>query len=129
MRRERFFQKCFQTAQAKLAHPIRIFFDIRDVVNSSLAQSGASIAHVSFRIREISFASINIDCRSFGFHCEFYPVYLNAGSTAPFACPIVSSLLELQSEFFSPASNDSPCYHYMDVVGDDVVQKALIVRN
>ena len=103
-----FSQKCLQTAQTKLAHPIRVLFNVRDVVNSPLAQSGAGIAHVSFRIREIAFASINIDCRSFGFHCVFPPVYLNAGSTGPLPRPIVAALLELQSELFSPASNDSP---------------------
>src|SRR5439155_15277986 len=47
----------------------------------------------------------------------------------PFACPIVSSLFKLQSEFLSPASNDSPPYHHMDVIGDDVVQETLIMRD
>src|SRR5205814_7128335 len=83
VRRERFFQKCFQAPQAKLAHPIRVLFDVRYVANSPLAQSGAAIAHMSFPIKEVSFPPTNIDCRSFGFHCVFPPFYLNAGSTAP----------------------------------------------
>ena len=62
MGRERFFQKRFQAAQAKLADPIRVFFDVGDVMHGLLAKSDASIAHVSFRIKEIPFASINIDC-------------------------------------------------------------------
>jgi hypothetical protein len=37
-------------------------------MNGALAQAGAGIAHMSFRIREVPDASINIDCRSFGFH-------------------------------------------------------------
>src|SRR5213083_511423 len=95
VRRERFFQECPQAAQAELAHPIRVLFDVRDVANSPLAQSGARIAHVSFRIKEISFASINIDGRSFGFHCVFSPCLSKRWFNRPFARPIVSSLFKL----------------------------------
>src|SRR5204863_1658798 len=80
---ERLFQKRLEPSEPEFAHPIRILFDVRNVANGSFAQAGASIAHVRFRIKEVSFASINIDCRSLGFHCVFPPVYLNAGSTAP----------------------------------------------
>ena len=83
MRRERFFQKRLETSEPEFTHPVWVLFDVRNVANRSFAQAGAGIAHVSFRIKKVSFASINIDCRSLGFHCEFYPVYLNAGSTAP----------------------------------------------
>ena len=62
MCRKRLFQKRFQAAQAKLAHPIRIFFDIGDVMDGLLAQSDSGIADMSFRIKEITFASIDIDC-------------------------------------------------------------------
>src|SRR4029077_3740736 len=126
MRWERFFQKCLQTAQAELAHPIRVLFDVRDVVNSPLAQSGARIAHVSFRVREIALTAIDIDGCRFGFHLLLPSKRRFTGSLA---CPIVTSFLKLQSEFFSPAPNDSPSYHHMDVVGNDVVQEPLIVRD
>ena len=126
MRWERFFQKCFQTAQTKLAHPIRVLFHIRDVVDSPLAQARARVAHVSFRVREIALTAIDIDGCRFGFHLLLPGKCWFAGSLA---CPIVTSFLELQSEFFSPAPNDSPSYHHMDVVGNDVVQEPLIVRD
>src|SRR5436190_17117968 len=45
------------------------------------------------------------------------------------ARPIVTSLFEFERQFLPPASNDSPRYHHMDVIGDDVVQEALIMRN
>src|SRR4029450_5065270 len=93
-----FFQKCFQSAQAELAHPIRVLFDVRDVVNSPLAQSGARIAHVSFRVREIALTAIDIDSCRFGFHLLLPSKRRFTGSLA---CPIVTSFLKLQSEFFS----------------------------
>ena len=43
-------------------------------MDGAFAQAGAGIAHVSFRIGKVSFVSINIDCRSFCFHCELFPV-------------------------------------------------------
>src|SRR5439155_5040920 len=67
--------------QTKLAYPVRVLFDIRDVMDSLLAQPRARIAHVSLRIKEIPDVSINIDGFGFGFHCRCYLV--NAGSTAP----------------------------------------------
>src|SRR4029453_7354177 len=126
MRWERFFQKCFQGAQAELAHPIRALFDVGDLVNSPLAQAGARVADVSFRVREIALAAIDIDGCRFGFHLLLPRKHWFGSSLA---CPIVTSFLELQSEFFSPAPNDSPSYHHMDVVGNDVVQESLIVRD
>src|SRR3954464_8036511 len=125
VRGERFLPECLQSAQAELAHPIRVLFDVRDVVNSPLAQSGASIAHVSFRVKEIALTAINIDGCRFGFHLML-PRKYRFGSLL--ACPIVTSFLELQSEFFSPAPHDPPSDHYMDVVGNDVVQEPLIMR-
>ena len=118
--------ECLQSAQTKIAHPIRVLFHIRDVMDSALAQAGARVAHVSFRVREIALTAINIDGCRFGFHL-LLPCKRRFGSSL--ACPIVTSFLELQSEFFSPAPNDSPSYHHMDVVGNDVVQEPLIVRD
>ena len=126
MRGERFLPECLQSAQTKIAHPIRILFHIRDVVNGALAQADARVAHVSFRVREIAFAAIDIDGCRFGFHL-LLPGKHGFGSLL--ACPIVTSFLELQSEFFSPAPHDSPSHHHMDVVGNDVVQEPLIVRD
>jgi hypothetical protein len=37
-------------------------------MDRSLAQANARVAHVNFWIKEIPFISINIDCRSVGFH-------------------------------------------------------------
>src|SRR5207248_6768377 len=51
MRGKRLFQKRLQAAQAKLAHPIGILFHISDVMDGSLAQSGACVAHVSFWVK------------------------------------------------------------------------------
>src|SRR5579884_274073 len=46
-----------------------------------------------------------------------------------FARPVVTSFLQLESELFTPASDDSPRYHHMDVIGDDVIEDPLVVRN
>src|SRR5690242_20774707 len=128
MRRKRFFEECLQAAQTVLAHPIRVFFDVSDVVNSSLAQANACIPYVSFWIKEVSLIPIDIDCRIFCFHREL-PSLLVGWFSCTIARPIVTSLFEFESKLFPPASNDSPCHHHMDVIGNDVVQEALIVRN
>src|SRR5258708_26448100 len=119
VRGERFLPECLQSAQAELAHPIRVLFDVRDVVNSPLAQSGARIAHVSFRVKEIALTAINIDGCRFGFHLMLPRKY---GFSDLLACPIVTALFELKSEFFSSAPNASPSYHHVDVIRNDVVQ-------
>src|SRR6266550_5398197 len=95
----------------------------------AFAQAGPGIAHVSFRIEKVSFVSINIDCRSFCLHLNCSPLLPICWLSRTVARPIVTSLFELESEFFPPASNDSPRYHHMDVIRDDVVQEALIVRD
>src|SRR4030095_11722109 len=125
VRGERFLPKCLQSAQTKIAYPIRVLLHIRDVVDGALAQAHARVAHVSFRVKEITLTAINIDGCRFGFHLLLPRKHWFGSSLA---CPIVASFLELQSEFFSPAPNDSPSYHHMDVVGNDVVQEPLIVR-
>ena len=61
MRRQRFLEKCFQTAETKFADPIGIFLDVGDVVNGFFAQSGASVAHMHLRISEIADAAIDLD--------------------------------------------------------------------
>ena len=45
------------------------------------------------------------------------------------ARPIVTSFFELKRELFPSTPNDSTRYHHMDVVRDDIVQEALVVRN
>src|SRR5207248_10004429 len=45
MRRERFFQKCFQAAQTELAHPIRVLFDVRDRKSTRLNSSHRTISY------------------------------------------------------------------------------------
>src|SRR5438874_3678080 len=126
VRGERFLPECLQSAQTKIAHPIRVLLHIGDVVDRALAQARARVAHVSFRVKEIALTAIDIDGCRFGFHLLLPRKHWFGSSLA---CPIVTSLLELQSEFFSPTPHNSPSHHHMDVVGNDVVQEPLIVRN
>src|SRR5262245_55934931 len=126
MRWEWFFPERFQSAQTKIAYPIRILLHIRDVVDGALAQTHTRIAHVSFRVKEITFTAIDIDSCRFGFHLV---LPRKRWFASLLACPIVTSFLELQSEFFSPAPHDSTSHHHMDVVRNDVVQEPLIVRD
>src|ERR1700749_2915053 len=95
-------------------------------MDGALAQARARVAHVSFRVREIALAAIDIDGCRVVFHLLLPRKHWFGSSLA---CPIVASFLELESEFFSPAPHDSPSHHHMDVIGNDVVQKPLIVRD
>src|SRR5947199_10710354 len=65
--------------------------------------------------------------QKFRFSLCIFPCLSKRWFNRPLPRPIVAPLLELQSELFSPASNDSPSYHHMDVIGDDVVQEALVM--
>src|SRR4030095_4053510 len=68
VRGERFLPKCLQSAQTKIAYPIRVLLHIRDVVDGALAQAHARVAHVNFRVKEITLTAIDIDGCRFGFH-------------------------------------------------------------
>src|ERR1043166_5381641 len=68
MCRKRLFQKCLQSAQTILTHPVRIAFHVSDVMDSLLAEADPRIAHVRFGIKEIAFASVNVDSCCVGFH-------------------------------------------------------------
>src|ERR1700736_3202665 len=50
MRRQRLFQECFQALEAEFAHPIRIFFDVRDVMNGFLAQTNACVVGMVYLV-------------------------------------------------------------------------------
>src|SRR4029077_6402836 len=76
MRWHWFFQKCLQSPQPKLTPPIRIFFNVGDVVNGFFRQPGTGIVLVRDVVGEVTDVAIDIDCFgvSFGFHCRSYLV-------------------------------------------------------
>ncbi len=59
---KRFLQKCFEASEAKFAHPIRVLFYVRDIMDRFLAQSGTRIAYVHLRVSKVPDAPINVDC-------------------------------------------------------------------
>src|SRR4030095_16020582 len=60
VRRKRFLPECLQSAQTKIAHPIRVLFHVSDVMDCALAQPRARVAHVSFRVKEIPLSATAI---------------------------------------------------------------------
>src|SRR5437773_10818136 len=49
--------------------------------------------------------------------------------SGPLARPIVPSLFELASELFPAAPNNSPRHHDVDVIGNNIIQEALIASD
>src|SRR5205814_2365942 len=72
MRRERFLQESFQPAQTKFADPVRIFFDVGNVMNRLLAQADTGVLRVIDLVMEIAFVPVDIDRFGFCFHCRSY---------------------------------------------------------
>src|SRR5205807_7504941 len=81
MRRQRFFQKCFQSAKAKFADPVRIFFYVGNIMDRLFTQTTTSVLGVINLVMKIADAPVDIDRFGLSFHCRSY--LANTGSSAP----------------------------------------------